>query len=76
MAYATFSKRVNRYFFKVLQTRDKTNQGLVASMIGEGSVLLIISFAAVSACVVEGLYILKKKRQYKDEANNQAENGK
>jgi hypothetical protein len=52
-------------YIYLLQTRDKNDQGLVASMIGEGSVLIIITFAAVSACIVEGLYILKKKRQYK-----------
>ena len=59
----------------LLQTRDKTDQGLVASMIGEGSVLIIITFAAVSACVVEGLYIIKKKREYKGstKAGTQAE---
>ena len=52
-------------YIYLLQTRDRQDSGLVASMIGEGSVLIIITFAAVSACVVEGLYILKKKRQYK-----------
>jgi hypothetical protein len=35
-------------------------------MIGEGSVLIIISCAAVSACIIEGMYIVKKKRQYKE----------
>jgi hypothetical protein len=35
-------------------------------MIGEGSVLIIITCVAVSACAVEGLYILKKKRQHKE----------
>jgi hypothetical protein len=53
-------------YIYLLQTRDKNDQGLVASMIGEGSVLIIITFTAVTACIVEGLYILKKKRQYKE----------
>jgi hypothetical protein len=35
-------------------------------MIGEGSVLIIITFAALSACVIEGIYIAKQKRQYKE----------
>jgi hypothetical protein len=38
-------------------------------MIGEGSVLIIITFASVSACIIEGIYIVKKKRQYKECAN-------
>ena len=42
------------------------DQGAIASMIGEGSVLIIITFAAVSACVVESLYIIKKKREGKE----------
>jgi hypothetical protein len=53
-------------YIYLLQTRDKQDSGLVASMIGEGSVLIIITFAAVSACVVEGIYIIKKKRQRKE----------
>ena len=52
-------------YIYLLITRDKVEQGLVASMIGEGSVLIIITFTAVSACVVEGLYIIKKKREGK-----------
>ena len=62
-------------YIYLLQTRDKNDQGFVASMIGEGSVLTIITFAAVSACVVEGLYIIKKKRKRKkgNEAGTQAE---
>lgn len=53
-------------YIYLLQTRDKQDSGLVASMIGEGSVLIIITFTALSACVVEGLYIIKKRRQYKE----------
>jgi hypothetical protein len=53
-------------YIYLLQTRDKIDSGLVASMIGEGSVLIIITFTALSACVVEGLYIIKKRRQYKE----------
>ena len=53
-------------YIYLLITRDKMDQGLVASMMGEGSVLIIITFAAVSACVVESLYIIKKKRQRKE----------
>ena len=49
-----------------MQIRDKNDQGLVASMIGEGSVLIIITFVAVSACVVEGFYIVKRKRKCKE----------
>jgi hypothetical protein len=52
-------------YIYLLQTRDKEDSGLVASMIGEGSVFIIITFAALSACVVETIYILKKKRQFK-----------
>ena len=46
-------------------------------MIGEGSVLIIITFAAVSVCVVEGLYIVKKKRKCKEghDTTAQAESG-
>lgn len=29
-------------------------------MICEGSVLIIITFAAVSACIIEGIYIAKR----------------
>jgi hypothetical protein len=53
-------------YIYLLQTRDKQDSGLVASMIGEGSVLIIITCAAVSACIIEGIYIVKKKRQYKE----------
>ena len=35
-------------YIYLLQTRDREDSGLVASMIGEGSVLIIITFAAVS----------------------------
>ena len=56
-------------YIYLLQTRDREDSGLVASMIGEGSVLIIITFAAVSACVVEGIYIIKKKRQAKESRN-------
>ena len=56
-------------YIYLLQTRDKEDAGLVASMIGEGSVLIIITFAAVSACVIEGIYIVKKKRQHKQSHN-------
>ena len=59
-------------YIYLLQTRDKGDSGLVASMIGEGSVLIIISFAAVSACVIEGIYIVRKKRQYKKTHNTGA----
>lgn len=53
-------------YIYLLQTRDKQDSGLVASMIGEGSVLIIITFAALSACVIEGIYIFKKKRQFSE----------
>ena len=56
-------------YIYLLQTRDRQDSGLVASMIGEGSVLIIITFAAVSACIIEGIYIIKKKRQYKENNN-------
>jgi hypothetical protein len=56
-------------YIYLLQTRDRQDSGLVASMIGEGSVLIIITFAAVSACIIEGIYIAGKKRQAK-ETNN------
>jgi hypothetical protein len=63
-------------YIYLLQTRDKQDSGLVASMIGEGSVLIIITFAAVSACVIEGIYIVRKKRQYKErhDASTQSDN--
>jgi hypothetical protein len=63
-------------YIYLLQTRDKEDSGLVASMIGEGSVLIIITFAAVSACVIEGIYIVRKKRQYKErhDASTQSDN--
>jgi hypothetical protein len=56
-------------YIYLLQTRDRQDSGLVASMIGEGSVLIIITFAAVSACIIEGIYIMKQKRQYKENSN-------
>lgn len=64
-------------YIYLLQTRDKTDPGVVASMIGNGSVLIIITFTALSACVVEGLYIIKKKREGKgnNKDNSQAESG-
>jgi hypothetical protein len=49
----------------LLQTRDKEDSVVVASMIGEGSVLVLITFVAVSICIIETIYIVKKKRQYK-----------
>jgi hypothetical protein len=63
------------FYIYLLVTRDKVEQKVTASMIGEGSVLIIITFVAVSACAVEGLYILKKKRQYEKggSENNHAE---
>ena len=57
-------------YIYLLQTRDKTGQGLVASMIGEGSVLIIVTFAALSACVVESIYIIKKKRQINENSGS------
>jgi hypothetical protein len=53
-------------YIYLLVTRDKVEQKVTASMIGEGSVLIIITFAALSACVIEGIYIAKQKRQYKE----------
>lgn len=53
-------------YIYLLQTRDKNEQNLVASMIGEGSVFMIVAFVAISVCVVETLYIVKKKRERKE----------
>ena len=53
------------YYLYLLQTRDKQDQA-VASMIGEGSVLLIVVFTAISACVIEWRYLVKKKRDQQE----------
>ena len=35
-------------------------------MIGEGSVLLIVVFTVISACVIEWRYLVKKKRDQQE----------
>jgi len=59
-------------YIYLLQTRDKSDQGSIASMIGKGSIFVIIAFAVLSIGVVIGLFIMKKKRgnKSKDQQDN------
>jgi hypothetical protein len=53
-------------YIYLLQTRDKQDaKGATASMIGEGSLILIITFAAISAGAIACIYIVQKKRRAK-----------
>ena len=50
----------------LLQTRDKKDgNGAVASMIGEGSIIIIVAFALVSAGAVTWICVYQKKRRKK-----------
>ena len=49
-------------YIYLLQTRDKNEQNLVASMIGEGSLPIIIAFVVISIGAVVGIFIVRKKR--------------
>ena len=53
-------------YIYLLQTRDKADSGLVASMISEGSIFVIITFTVISACVI--IYIAFRKRQNKKDS--------
>lgn len=57
------------YYIYLLQTKDNLDQSLLASMIGEGSIFIIIACVVVSVSIVVALYIHKKKRERK-ETNN------
>jgi hypothetical protein len=51
-------------YIYLLQTRDKTDENsIIASMIGNGSLVIIIAFAAVSAVVIAWICIAQKKRR-------------
>ena len=62
-------------YIYLLQTRDKNDQSLVASMIGEGSIFIIIAFTVVSGGVIATLCIIKKKRKKSEsgEVNHQTD---
>ena len=49
-------------YIYLLQIRDKDDQGALASMIGEGSLVIVIVFVIVSVCAIVGVYMTQKKR--------------
>ena len=58
-------------YIYLLQTRDKTDENsIIASMIGNGSLVIIIAFAVVSAVVIAWIYIAQKKRRVEAAADN------
>jgi hypothetical protein len=62
-------------YIYLLQTRDKQDESsIVASMIGSGSVFVIISFAVISLGVIAWICILQKKRRVKTSAPDEAVN--
>jgi hypothetical protein len=62
-------------YIYLLQTRDKQDESsIVASMIGSGSVFVIISFAVISLGVIAWICILQKKRHVKVSAPDEAVN--
>ena len=48
-------------YIYLLLTRDKTDAGILASMIGNGSIFIIVTFAVASALAVGGIYLVKRK---------------
>ena len=54
-------------YIYLLQTRDKQDEKLLgaASMIGNGSIAVIVAFVAVTACVAAGIVIWQRKRKVK-----------
>jgi hypothetical protein len=52
-------------YIYLLQTRDKTEQNATASMIGEGSIVLIAVFVVVSAGAIATVLLVQRKRRVK-----------
>ena len=63
-------------YIYLLQTRDKTDENLIASMIGEGSILIIVACTVASVATIVALCIIKKKRKGSEssDANDQTDN--
>jgi hypothetical protein len=61
-------------YIYLLQTRDKMDgNGSVASMIGEGSIIVIVAFVLVSAGAITWICILQKKRRAMETVNETVE---
>ena len=54
-------------YIYLLQTRDKEDANAIASMIGNGSVIVIIACTMISVGVILWLYFIQKKRDVKGE---------
>ena len=54
-------------YIYLLQTRDKEDANAIASMIGKGSVIVIIACTMISVGVILWLYFIQKKRDVKGE---------
>ena len=50
-------------YIYLLQTRDRQDQGAIASMLGGGSIVAIVAFSAVSAGAIAWVCIAQKKRR-------------
>ena len=50
-------------YIYLLQTRDRLDENSTASMIGNGSVIVVIAFAVISIGAVVAVYVVHKKRQ-------------
>jgi hypothetical protein len=62
-------------YIYLLITRDKTDAGILASMIGKGSIFIIVTFAVASALAVGGIYLVKRKREKKENASSVDQTG-
>ena len=62
-------------YIYLLQTRDKTDAGILASMIGKGSIFIIVTFAVASALAVGGIYLVKRKREKKENSSSVDQTG-
>ena len=62
-------------YIYLLQTRDKMDgNGVTASMIGDGSIVVIITFAVLSVGAIVCIYIVQKKRRAKECAVSNEQN--
>ncbi len=52
-------------YIYLLQTRDAEDQKALASMIGNGSVAVVIAFALVSVGAIVAIYVVQKRRRVK-----------
>ena len=50
-------------YIYLLQTRDRQDQGAIASMLGNGSVVAIVAFVVISAGVIAWVFFAQKKRR-------------